>query len=55
MSKHKHRQWGKAFINHDQPLYTSEDFIYYFENRLKTLVREEIEVLFHNMFYNAPF
>ena len=51
----KHKQWGKTFVNQDQPLYSSDDYISYFEKRLKMMVREEIEILYRNLFYNAPF
>lgn len=54
MSK-KHKRMHKTFACVGEPLYNKEDFIYYFESRLKTLVREELETLFHNMFYSAPF
>ena len=55
MSKKKHKQWGKTYVNHNQPLYKSEDFIIYFEHRMRKMVREEIDVLFSNIFYNAPY
>ena len=51
----KHKQWGKTFVNHDQPLYSSDDYIGYFEMRMKTLIREEIEIFYRNLFYSAPF
>ena len=51
----KHKQWGKTFVNNDQPLYSSDDYIGYFEMRMKTLIREEIEIFYRNLFYSAPF
>lgn len=54
MSK-KYKRMRKTFASVGEQLYDHEDFLYYFERRLKTLVREEVETLFHNMFYSAPF
>ena len=55
MSKKKHKQWGKTYVNRNQPLYKSEEFLTYFELRMRKMVREEINVLFSNIFYNAPY
>lgn len=55
MSK-KYNRMHKTFASVGEPLYDKkEDFLYYFEKRLKTLVREEIEVMYRNTFWGAPF
>lgn len=54
MSK-KYNRMHKTFASVGEPLYDHEDFLYYFESRMKTLVREELQTLFHNMFFGAPF
>ena len=45
----------KGFASSSEPLYTKEDFLYYFENRLKEMIRNEFEANFRESFYNMPF
>lgn len=54
MSK-KYNRMHKTFASVGEPLYDHEDFLYYFESHLKSLVREEIEVMYRNTFWGAPF
>ncbi len=53
-AKKKHQR-KKCYIDSGQPLYNKEDFLLYFEHRMKQIVRDEVEILFKNLFFNAPF
>ena len=39
----------------DAPLYSQDDFLYYFENRLNKIVKNEVEANFRECFYGLPF
>ena len=45
----------KGFACTSEPLYTQGDFLYYFENRLNEMVRNEFDAHFRESFYNMPF
>lgn len=45
----------KGFASTSEPLYKNEDFVYYFESRLKEMVRNEFDAHFRECFYNLPF
>lgn len=45
----------KGFACTSEPLYTEGDFLYYFENRLQEMVRNEFDAHFRECFYNLPF
>lgn len=49
------RQTKKGFAQPSAPLYTKEDFLYYFENRLNQIVKNEVEANFREVFYGMPF
>ena len=49
---------GKAFeyANFDEfEKYSQENFLYYFENRLNQIVKNEVEAIFRECFYGLPF
>ena len=50
IEKHK-----KGYACSSEPLYDSKDFLYYFENRLQQMVRDEFDAHFRQSFYNMPF
>lgn len=52
-SRIKHNR--KGFACTSEPLYTQADFLYYFENRLNEMVRNEFDAHFRESFYNMPF
>lgn len=54
-SKRKTKKYEKGFASANEPLYTKEDFLYYFENRLQTIIREEVNAHFMQSFYKLPF
>lgn len=45
----------KGFACTSEPLYTQGDFLYYFENRLQEMIRNEFDAHFRECFYNMPF
>lgn len=45
----------KGYACSSEPLYDSKDFLYYFENRLQQIVRDEFDAHFRQSFYNMPF
>lgn len=45
----------KGYACNGEPLYDSTDFLYYFENRLQQIVRDEFDAHFKQSFYNMPF
>ena len=47
--------YRKGFAMKKAPLYSQEDFLYYFENRLNQIVRNEVEANFRECFYGLPF
>ena len=47
--------YRKGFALKSAPLYSQEDFLYYFENRLNQIVRNEVEANFRECFYGLPF
>lgn len=49
--KHK----NKGYADASEPVYDRETFLYYFENRLKELIREEVKSHFSQMYWGAPF
>ena len=46
---------GKGYVQKDMPLYDKDSFLYYFEARLKEMVRNEMEANFKQVFFNMPF
>ncbi len=52
-SRIENHQKGYACSN--EPLYTKEDFLYYFENRLQQMIQNEFDVHFRQCFYSLPF
>ena len=51
----KIKKYDKGFANVNEPLYTKEDFLYYFENRLQHIIRDEVDAHFAQAFYKLPF
>ena len=47
--------YRRGFALKDAPLYNQEDFLYYFENRLNQIVKNEVEANFRECFYGLPF
>lgn len=47
--------YRKGFALKDSPLYDREHFLYYFENRLKEIIKNEVEANFRECFYGLPF
>ena len=47
--------YRKGFAMKSAPLYSQDDFLYYFENRLNQIVRNEVEANFRECFYGLPF
>ena len=47
--------YRKGFAIKDAPLYDREHFLYYFENRLKEIIKNEVEAQFRECFYGMPF
>ena len=45
----------KVYCSKSEPLYTKEDFLYYFENRLQHIIREEVNSQMQQAFYKLPF
>ena len=45
----------KGFACTSEPLYNQSDFLFYFENRLQEMVRNEFDAHFRECFYNLPF
>ena len=41
----------KGFISADAPMYSNEDFLDYFEERVSMIVRQELELMFKDLFY----
>lgn len=54
-SKRKVKKYDKGYASIGEPLYTKEDFLYYFENRLQHIIRDEVDAHFKQSFYNLPF
>ena len=54
-SKRKTKKYVKGFASANEPLYTKEDFLYYFENRLQHIIRDEVNAHFMQSFYKLPF
>ncbi len=54
-NKRKTKKYEKGFASKDEPLYTKEDFLYYFENRLQHIIRDEVNTHFMQSFYKLPF
>ena len=48
MNKKRH---NKSFVSDGQPLFTQQDFMWYFEQRVQDMVRNELEYMFQNMMY----
>jgi hypothetical protein len=46
---------GKGYVHKDMPLYDKDSFLYYFEARMKEMVRNEIEANYKQIFFNMPF
>lgn len=46
---------NSGYASSGEPLYTKEDFLYYFENRLQHIIRDEVNAQFHQAFYGLPF
>ena len=46
---------GKGYVQKDMPLYDKDSFLYYFEARMKEMVRNEIEANYRQVFFNMPF
>ena len=40
-----------GFAATGQPLYDNQDFLWYFEQRMTDMIRQEVEAHFANMFY----
>lgn len=51
----KNSYYRKGFALKDAPLYDREHFLYYFENRLKEIIKNEVEANFRECFYGMPF
>jgi len=47
--------YRKGFAMKSAPLYSQDDFLYYFENRLNQIVKNEVEANFRECFYGLPF
>ena len=45
----------KGYACQSEPIYTKEDFLYYFENRLQHIIREEVNSQMQQAFYKLPF
>ena len=45
----------RGFACTSEPLYNQGDFLYYFENRLQQMIRNEFDAHFRECFYNMPF
>ena len=54
-SKKKIKKYDKGFACANEPLYTKDDFLYYFENRLQHIIRDEVDAHFAQSFYKLPF
>lgn len=54
MSKYKKKK-NKGYANPGEPLYDRDTFLYYFENRLRELIREEVKSHFNQMYWGSPF
>lgn len=54
-SERKTKKYVKGYASVDQPMYTKEDFLYYFENRLQHIIRDEVNAHFAQCFYKLPF
>ena len=54
MSKRR-KKLHNGYADASQPLYDRETFLYYFETRLKQLIREEVCSHFRQMYWGAPF
>jgi peptide subunit release factor 1 (eRF1) len=54
-SRRKTKKYEKGYAYVGEPLYTKEDFLYYFENRLQHIIRDEVDAHFKQSFYNLPF
>ena len=50
----QNKKW-KGYVQKDMPLYNKDSFLYYFEARLKEMVRNEIEANYKQVFFNMPF
>ena len=50
MNKNKKR---KSFVSHGEPLFTSDDFIQMFHDRVEALIRREIEQHFQDTLYKS--
>ena len=51
----KNKKKVNGYANASAPLYDSETFLYYFENRMRELIREEVKSHFNQMYWGAPF
>ncbi len=47
--------YREGFALKNAPLYDKEHFLYYFENRLKEIIKNEVEANFRDCFYGMPF
>ena len=45
----------KGFADAGEPLYNSSMFLYYFEKRLREMVREEVKSHFNQSYFGMPF
>ena len=48
-------KFNNGYVHKDSPLYDRETFLYYFENRLKEIVKDEVEANFKQVFFNMPY
>ena len=51
----KNNKKTQGYADKGMPLYDHSSFLYYFENRLKMLVSEEVKSQFNQAFYGLPF
>lgn len=48
-------KYRNGYALKDAPLFDREHFLYYFENRLKEIIKNEVEANFRECFYGLPF
>ena len=51
----KNTKQTKGFANAGEPLYDSSTFLYYFEQRLREIVRDEVKSQFNQSYFGMPF
>ena len=45
----------RPYVRKDTPLFDKKHFLYYFEARLREMIRNEVEANFKQSFYGLPF